>query len=181
MVMEGSSHVEPSAVVEDQASLSTGVSVWHFAHVRRGAHIGADTTIGKSVYIDEDVTIGARCKIQNFVSIYRGVVLEDEVFIGPSVTFTNDRYPRAVGAWVPTATIMRRGASIGANATLLCGITVGRWAVVAAGAVVVDDVDPHRVVAGNPGRPIGWACRCGHTVPAGPGTTCRACGTRLML
>jgi acetyltransferase-like isoleucine patch superfamily enzyme len=114
------------------------------------------------VYVDTGVSIGDRCKIQNHVSLYQGVVLEDEVFVGPSVTFTNDLYPRAQSTdWVVNQTIVRQGASIGANTTVLCGIEIGAWALVAAGSVVSRDVPPHALVVGNPARLRGWVCRCG--------------------
>jgi acetyltransferase-like isoleucine patch superfamily enzyme len=173
-------YVDGTAVIDPGASLEEGVRVWHFAHVRTGAHIAAHSSIGKCVYVDAGVRIGARCKIQNFVSVYSGVTLEDDVFVGPAVTFTNDRFPRASGDWEIEPTLVRHGASIGANSTILCGTTIGKWAVVAAGAVVIRDVPPHRVVAGNPARPIAWACRCGRTVEA-PGESCTACGEVLSL
>jgi UDP-2-acetamido-3-amino-2,3-dideoxy-glucuronate N-acetyltransferase len=173
--------IDPSAVVEDGAVVGQGARIWHFAHVRSGARIGDDTVIGKSAYIDTGAVIGAGCKIQNFVSVYSGVTLEDEVFVGPSVVFTNDLHPRASGTWELVPTLVRRGASLGANATVLCGVTIGEWATVGAGAVVTSDVEPHRLVVGNPARAVGWVCRCGHTVPEGPGADCPSCGTRLEI
>jgi acetyltransferase-like isoleucine patch superfamily enzyme len=138
--------------------------------------------LGKSVFVDSGVVIGAGCRIQNFVSIYSGVTLEDDVFVGPSAVFTNDRYPRASGGeWDRLPTLVRMGASIGANATVLCGLTIGELALVGAGAVVTADVEPHRLVVGNPAKPVGWVCRCGRGVPGGPGTACPACGEDLAL
>jgi UDP-2-acetamido-3-amino-2,3-dideoxy-glucuronate N-acetyltransferase len=175
------SAIHPTAVIEEGVTLGKGVAIWHFAHVRAGARIGAGTSIGKSSYVDSGAVIGAGCKIQNFVSVYRGVELEDEVFVGPSVTFTNDRHPRAAGEWELVPTFVRRGASLGANATVVCGVTIGEWSSVGAGSVVVRDVEPHRLVVGNPAEPIGWVCRCGHGVPGGLGGVCPACGTTLEL
>jgi UDP-2-acetamido-3-amino-2,3-dideoxy-glucuronate N-acetyltransferase len=174
--------VHPTAVVEKGAVVGADSRVWHFAHIRAGARIGERCVLGKSTFVDSGATIGDDCKIQNFVSIYSGVTLEDEVFVGPSAVFTNDRYPRASrGDWQLVPTLVRRGASIGANATIMCGITIGEWATAAAGAVVTRDVDPHRIVAGNPAEPVGWACRCGHSVPGGPGSPCPSCGEVLQL
>lgn len=174
--------IHPTAVVEDGAQIGAGTRVWHHAHVRSGARIGERCVLGKSVFVDSSAVVGSGCKVQNFVSIYSGVTLEDEVFVGPSAVFTNDRYPRASGeGWELMPTLVRRGASIGANATVLPGLTIGEWAVVGAGAVVTRDVEPHRLVAGNPAKAVGWACRCGRRVPGGPGATCPSCGEVLSL
>jgi UDP-2-acetamido-3-amino-2,3-dideoxy-glucuronate N-acetyltransferase len=160
--------IHPTAVVEDGARLGAGAAVWHHAHVRSGAEVGAGTSLGKNVYVDAGVRIGERCKIQNNVSVYAGVTLEDEVFVGPSAVFTNDRYPRAVSPdWEVVPTHVARGASIGANATLVCGIEVGEWATVGAGSVVTRDVAAHELVVGNPARRVGWVCRCGRVVARG--------------
>jgi UDP-2-acetamido-3-amino-2,3-dideoxy-glucuronate N-acetyltransferase len=148
--------VHPTAIVEDGATIGEGASVWHHAHVRAGAEIGAGSTIGKNVYVDAGARVGARCKVQNNVSVYSGVVLEDDVFVGPSAVFTNDRFPRAFGDWQELSTVVRRGASIGANATLRCGIELGELCLVAAGAVVTRDVRPNELVGGNPARTLGW-------------------------
>lgn len=174
--------IHPTAVVEEGAQVGAGTKVWHFAHVRSGARIGGRCVVGKSVFVDSGAVIGSGCRIQNFVSVYSGVTLEDDVFVGPSAVFTNDRYPRASGGnWEPLPTVVRAGASIGANATVLCGLTIGEHAVVGAGAVVTADVEPHRLVVGNPAKPLGWVCRCGRVVPGGPGTACPACGEVLSL
>jgi len=174
--------IHPTAVVEDGAEVGVGTRVWHFAHVRSGARIGERCVLGKSVFVDSGAVIGAGCRIQNFVSVYSGVTLEDDVFVGPSAVFTNDRYPRATGGkWELVPTLVRAGASIGANATVLCGLTIGELAVVGAGAVVTADVEPHRLVVGNPANPVGWVCRCGRVVPGGPRTACPACGEVLSL
>jgi UDP-2-acetamido-3-amino-2,3-dideoxy-glucuronate N-acetyltransferase len=182
LVDKGRPLIHPTAVVEDGAEVGAGTRVWHFAHVRSGARIGERCALGKSVFVDSGVVIGAGCRIQNFVSIYSGVTLEEDVFVGPSAVFTNDRYPRASGGeWDRLPTLVRTGASIGANATVLCGLTIGELAVVGAGAVVTADVEPHRLVVGNPAKPVGWVCRCGRGVPGGPGTACPACGEDLAL
>ncbi|RLG35401.1 N-acetyltransferase [Methanosarcinales archaeon] len=143
----------PTAIVESE-NIGEGTKIWHFVHVREGARIGRDCIVGKSAYIDLDVEIGDRVKIQNFVSIYKGVKIEDDVFIGPSVTFTNDLYPRA-DAWGEdkiTHTLVKRGASIGANSTVICGVTIGEYAMVGAGSVVTRDVPSFTLVYGNPAR-----------------------------
>ncbi|MGH2580160.1 MAG: acyltransferase [Actinomycetota bacterium] len=182
LVDRGAPLIHPTAAVEDGAEVGAGTRVWHFAHVRSGARIGERWVLGKSVFVDSGIVIGAGCRIQNFVSIYSGVTLEDDVFVGPSAVFTNDRYPRASGGeWDRLPTLVRMGASIGANATVLCGLTIGELAVVGAGAVVTADVEPHRLVVGNPAKPVGWVCRCGRGVPGGPGTACPACGEDLAL
>jgi UDP-2-acetamido-3-amino-2,3-dideoxy-glucuronate N-acetyltransferase len=172
--------VHPTAVVEDGAKVGDRTRIWHFAHIRAGARIGADTVIGKSAYVEGGAVIGDACKIQNFVSVYSGVTLGDEVFVGPSAVFTNDLVPRASGGWETIPTSVERGASIGANATIVCGVTIGRWAIVGAGAVVTKDVAAHHLVVGNPARPIGWVCRCGNRVE-GPGSICDRCGTLLQI
>lgn len=174
--------IHPTAVVEDGADIGPGTKVWHFGHVRSGARIGERCVLGKSVFVDSGAVIGSGCRIQNFVSVYSGVTLEDDVFVGPSAVFTNDRYPRATGGdWELLPTLVRAGASIGANATILCGLTIGEFAVVGAGAVVTADVEAHRLVVGNPAKAVAWVCRCGRVVPGGPGTACPACGEVLSL
>jgi UDP-2-acetamido-3-amino-2,3-dideoxy-glucuronate N-acetyltransferase len=148
--------VHPTAIVEDGAQIGAGTFIWHHAHVRSGAVIGPGVTLGKNVFVDSGAVIGQRCKIQNNVSVYSGVVLEDDVFVGPSAVFTNDRFPRAFADWHVVKTYVRRGASIGANATLRCGIQLGELCLVAAGAVVTRDVRPNELVGGNPARTLGW-------------------------
>jgi UDP-2-acetamido-3-amino-2,3-dideoxy-glucuronate N-acetyltransferase len=164
--------IHPTALVEDGAVVGERTRVWHYAHIRAGAVVGPDATIGRNVYVDAGVRIGARTKIQNNVSVYRGVELADEVFVGPSAVFTNDRQPRAVAPdWVVTPTVVHRGASIGANATVVCGVELAAWSMVAAGAVVTRSTREHQLVAGNPARHHGWVCRCGAVVsrePAAP-------------
>ena len=152
----------PTAIVESD-TIGDGTKIWHFAHVRAGAKIGENCIIGKSVYIDADVELGNGVKIQNFVSVYKGVRIEDEVLVGPSVTFTNDLYPRAFH-WDEdkiTSTGVEKGASIGANSTIVCGVTIGGYAVVGAGSVVTKDVPPFGLVYGNPAALNGFVCYCG--------------------
>lgn len=154
--------MHPSAVVEDGVVIGDGTRIWHFVHVRKGARIGRNCNIGKDVYIDVDVVIGDNVKIQNFATIYRGVTVEDDVFIGPHVTFTNDMYPRSFSVdWQVIPTVVKKGASIGANATVVCGVTIGEYAMVGAGSVVTKDVPPFGLVYGNPARLKGFVCYCG--------------------
>ena len=151
-----------TAIVESNY-IGKGTKIWHFAHIRENSKIGENCNIGKSCYIDKDVEIGNNVKIQNFVSIYKGVKIEDDVFIGPSVTFTNDLYPRSF-IWNEEKiikTLVKKGASIGANSTILCGIEIGEYALVGAGSVVTKDVPPFGLVYGNPAKLKGYVCYCG--------------------
>ncbi len=170
--------VHPTAVVDQGVSIGAGTRIWHFSHVLAGSVIGQGCNIGQNVVIGPEVVIGNGCKIQNNVSVYRGVTLEDDVFCGPSMVFTNVFNPRAhiprMDALRPTR--VRKGATLGANCTLVCGIVVGRFAFVGAGAVVTKDVPDHALVAGNPARRIGWMCACGEKLDAA--LTCPACGAR---
>ena len=169
----------PSAVVDDGAEVGAGTKIWHFCHVMSGARIGVACVLGQNVFVAGDAVVGDGCRLQNNVSIYDGVVLEDEVFVGPSAVFTNVKSPRAAvnrkHAFV--ATRVGRGATIGANATLVCGVTVGTYAIVGAGAVVTRDVPPHAVVTGVPARRAGWACVCGEVRPRLE-AACPACGAQ---
>lgn len=166
-----SSHVpfiHPTAEVEPGTSVGAGTRIWHHSHVRRDAVIGVGCTLGKNVFVDQGVLIGDRVKIQNNVSLYRGVELADEVFVGPSAVFTNDLRPRAVCTdWEVIPTRVGRGASLGANATLVCGIDIGEHAMVGAGTVVTTSVRAHELVVGNPARHRGWVCECGEVVSRG--------------
>ncbi|MCD6458595.1 MAG: N-acetyltransferase [Thermoproteales archaeon] len=155
-------YVHPTAVIEEGAEIGEGTRIWHFAHVRSGAKIGKNCNIGKDVYIDVGVIVGNNVKIQNGVSLYKGVIVEDDVFIGPYAVFTNDLYPRAFSRdWEVIPTQIKKGASIGANATIICGITIGEYAMVGAGAVVTKNVPPHGLVIGNPAKLRGFVCFCG--------------------
>ena len=154
-----------TADVEAEASVGAGTQIWHHSHIRSGSVLGQDCRLGKNVYIDIGAVVGHRCKIQNNVSVYNGVSIGDDVFVGPSVTFTNDLEPRAFSIdWVVTPTIVGDGASIGAQATILCGTKLGELSMVAAGATVTRDVESHELVAGTPARHHGWVCRCGRVV-----------------
>ncbi len=170
-----------SAYVDDGATLGSGTKVWHFSHVMGGTRIGSDCSLGQNVFVARGVDIGNGVKIQNNVSVYEGVVLEDYVFCGPSMVFTNVRTPRSAFPRNTSddyhETRVCLGASIGANATVVCGATVGAWAFVAAGAVVTKDVAAYALVAGVPARRIGWACACGVSLRGdGPRLACGDCG-----
>jgi len=157
--------IHPTAEVNEQARLAENVKVWNLAQVRENADIGANTIISKNVYIDFDVRIGANVKIQNNVSVYHGVTIEDDVFVGPSAVFTNDFRPRAVNPeWVVTETLVKKGASIGAGATLVCGIEVGEYAMIGSGAVVNKNVPPHALIVGNPAKKVGFVYKNGERV-----------------
>ncbi len=153
----------PTAVIDNGAHIGDNTQIWHFTHVREGATIGTGCVIGQNCYIASRAVMGSGVKIQNNVSLYDLVTLENNVFVGPSAVFTNDLNPRAPypkkGNWIPT--LVKEGASIGANATILCGITIGRWALIACGAVVTKDVPDFSIVKGNPARQDGWVCECG--------------------
>jgi UDP-2-acetamido-3-amino-2,3-dideoxy-glucuronate N-acetyltransferase len=156
--------------------------IWAFAHVLAGARIGADCNVGDHAFVEGGAVVGDGVTVKNGVQLWSGVTVEDEVFLGPGVVFTNDASPRAPfpkgpAGWRPT--LVRRGASVGANATVLSGLTVGRWAMVGAGGVVTGDVPDHAVMVGNPARQAGWACRCGRTLPAE--LACAACGRSYRL
>jgi UDP-2-acetamido-3-amino-2,3-dideoxy-glucuronate N-acetyltransferase len=164
-LVPASVYVHPTAEVEEGARVGAGTRIWHLAHIRSTARVGTNCVIGRNVYVDADVVVGDLVKIQNNVSVYQGVTLEDEVFVGPSAVFTNDLRPRAQNLdWQIVPTMIRRGASIGANATIVCGIEVGSYAMIAAGSVVTKDVAPHRLVAGNPARPLGWVDERGYVI-----------------
>jgi len=158
--------VHPSAEVEEGATIGPGTRVWRFSHVMRGAVIGEGCVLSQGCFVAEGVRIGNRCRIQNNVSLYAGVELEDDVFVGPSAVFTNVKRPRAAYPRKPAfeRTLVEKGASIGANATIVAGITIGHHAFVAAGAVVTKNVPPFALVEGAPARIAGWICACGECV-----------------
>ncbi len=176
--------VHPSAIIDPGASIGVGTRVWHFSHVMSGASIGSRCTLGQNVFVADRVRIGDDVKIQNNVSVYEGVVLENGVFCGPSVVFTNVRTPRSSHPrhGVYESTLVREGATIGANATIICGTTVGRFAFVAAGATVTRDVPDYALVAGVPARRIGWMSEAGHRLRFQDGrATCPQTGTAFSL
>jgi UDP-2-acetamido-3-amino-2,3-dideoxy-glucuronate N-acetyltransferase len=170
----------PTSCVDEPCTIGDGTKIWHFSHVMADSVIGRQCTIGQNVFVASGVRIGDHCKIQNNVSVYTGVVLEDHVFCGPSMVFTNVVNPRSEvvrkDEYKPTR--VKQGASIGANATILCGVTLGAYAFVGAGAVVTHDVPDFALVTGNPARRTGWMCRCGMKLePASEKPRCAACGS----
>ena len=173
--------VHESAYVDDGAEIGAGTKIWHFTHVMPGAVIGPRCNLGQNVVVMPGTRIGANVKIQNNVSIYEGVELEDDVFCGPSCVFTNVMNPRSHVSRKSEylRTLVRRGATIGANATVVCGSTLGEYAFVGAGAVVTGDVPAHALMVGVPARRIGWMCQCGVRLSLSGGEgTCSACGSR---
>lgn len=158
--------VHETAVVDEGAKIGAGTKIWHFCHIMPQAKIGDNCSLGQNVMIADEVEIGNGVKIQNNVSVYHGVILEDDVFVGPSVVFTNVKNPRSFINRKEEfkKTIIRKGASIGANATIVCGYTVGSYAFIAAGAVVTKDVKPYSLVMGNPAVHVGWVSEYGHTL-----------------
>jgi UDP-2-acetamido-3-amino-2,3-dideoxy-glucuronate N-acetyltransferase len=171
--------IHPSAVVDEGAQLGEGTRVWHWVHVCGGARIGSGCSLGQNVFVANDVVIGNNVKIQNNVSIYDAVTLGDDVFCGPSMVFTNVLNPRSAVSRKSEyrRTRVGRGASIGANATIVCGHDVGEYAFIGAGAVVTSDVAPYALMVGVPARRAGWMCRCGTRLPAvGEQVACPECG-----
>ena len=150
--------------------------VWAFAHVMAGAVVGADCNLGDHTFVEDGAVIGDRVTVKNGVAVWSGVTVEDDAFLGPYVTLTNDLRPRSRRPAAPVPTVIGRGASLGANATIVCGIRVGTYAFVAAGAVVTRDVADHALVVGNPARQVGWVCACGERLDAS--LTCPVCGNR---
>jgi UDP-2-acetamido-3-amino-2,3-dideoxy-glucuronate N-acetyltransferase len=172
--------VHESSYVDDGASIGCGTKIWHFCHVQKGAQIGEKCSLGQNVNVADNVKVGNGVKIQNNVSVYEGVELEDYVFCGPSSVFTNDLTPRSKypkGSAGYKKTLIKYGATIGANATIVCGHTVGRWAMIASGAVVTGDVPDYALMTGVPAKQRGWVCECGMTLKDGAG--CRDNGMTL--
>jgi UDP-2-acetamido-3-amino-2,3-dideoxy-glucuronate N-acetyltransferase len=159
--------VHPSAIVDEGAHIGEGSRVWHFAHLCSGARIGKDVSLGQNVFVGNKVTIGDRCKIQNNVSVYDNVTLEEGVFCGPSVVFTNVYNPRSLidRKSEYRDTLVKKGATLGANCTVVCGVTIGEFAFIGAGAVVNKDVKPYALMVGVPARQVGWMSQYGEQVP----------------
>jgi len=175
-------YLHESSYVDDNVVIGKDTKIWHFCHIQSGAVIGERCSMGQNVNVSNNVKIGNDVKIQNNVSIYESVELEDYVFCGPSCVFTNDLTPRAKypkGRLNYKKTIVRTGATIGANATIVCGHTIGKWSMVAAGAVVTHDVLDYALVAGLPARQIGWVCECGEILT--DELLCKACNNRYNL
>lgn len=159
--------IHPSSYIDENVTIGDNTKIWHFCHIQKGAIIGDNCSLGQNVNISNNVKIGNGVKIQNNVSVYEGVVIEDYVFCGPSCVFTNDLTPRAKypkGSTAYLKTIVHTGASIGANATIVCGNSIGKWALIGAGATVVSNVKNHAIMVGVPARQIGWCCECGKTL-----------------
>lgn len=174
--MSNTSFIHPTAIVDDGVRIGDGTKIWHFCHILNGSLIGAQCVLGQNVMAGPDVVIGEGCKLQNNVAVYKGVTLEADVFCGPSCVFTNVLTPRAFverkNEFAPT--LVRRGATIGANATIVCGVTIGQYAMIGAGAVVTKDIPDYALVVGNPSRHIGWVSRTGERL--GTDLTCPRTG-----
>lgn len=176
--------IHPTADVESGAEIGAGTAIWRFSCVRSGAVIGAQCNLGQNVYIDQDVRIGSFVKIQNNVSVYHGVELEDYVFCGPSAVFTNVLNPRSMFPKERssfTRTLVRRGASLGANCTVVCGVTIGQHAFIGAGAVVTKDVPDYALIVGVPGKQAGWVCVCGKLLDRFETEAACSCGREYRL
>jgi UDP-2-acetamido-3-amino-2,3-dideoxy-glucuronate N-acetyltransferase len=171
--------VHPTAIVDDNVKIGRGTKIWHFSHMLSNSKIGENCNIGQNVVIGPDVDIGKGCKIQNNVSVYKGITLQDGVFCGPSMVFTNIYNPRAeIGKMDQIRpTLVKRGATIGANATVVCGVTLGRYCFIGAGAVVNKNIPDFALVVGNPAKQIGWACECGERLA--DDLECVACGKKF--
>lgn len=173
--------VHESSYIDENVKIGEGTKVWHFCHVQKGTQIGEKCSLGQNVNISNNVKIGNGVKIQNNVSVYEGVELEDYVFCGPSMVFTNDLTPRSKypkGSTGYKRTLVKYGASIGANATIVCGNIIGRWAMIASGAVVTKDVPDYALMVGVPAKQIGWVCECGK--PLKDKMICE-CGRKYIL
>ena len=171
--------IHESSYVDDDVKIGKGTKIWHFSHIQSGAEIGEGCSFGQNVNVSNNVKIGNGCKVQNNVSLYEGVELEDYVFCGPSMVFTNDLTPRAKypkGSAGYKKTVLHTGATVGANATVVCGHEIGEWAMIAAGAVVTKNVKKHALMAGVPAKQIGWVCECGSIL--NEDLECTACGRK---
>jgi len=188
--------IHPTADVAETATIGDGTSIWHQCQIRPGVSIGTNCIFGKGVYVDSDVQIGKNVKIQNYVSVFHGVTIEDGVFIGPHVCFTNDMRPRAINPdgslksaddWTVSKTIIKMGAALGANSTIRCGIVIGEWAIVGSGSVVTKDVPPYGLVYGNPAKLNGFVCPCGNSLrklsedKGGVRMVCERCGEEILI
>lgn len=178
-------YIHPTSVVDENCNIGNGTKIWHFSHIMSGCTIGQNCNIGQNVVISPGVSIGNGVKIQNNVSVYTGVICEDDVFLGPSCVFTNVINPRSFISRKDEfrKTLIRRGASIGANATIVCGNTIGEYAMIGAGAVVTKDIPPYSLWAGNPARQMGWISKYGHKLEFGSDGTavCPESGEKYML
>jgi UDP-2-acetamido-3-amino-2,3-dideoxy-glucuronate N-acetyltransferase len=175
--------VHPTAVIDPDVVLGKGTKVWHFAHLSEGARIGSGCSLGQNVFVGRGVSLGNGVRVQNNVSIYEGVEIDDDVFLGPSCVFTNVRNPRANVSrkHAFSRTRVQRGVTVGANATVVCGVTLGEYCFIAAGTVVTRDVSPHALVIGNPGRQRGWMCRCGERLRGAAEVSCASCAARYLI
>ncbi len=175
--------IHPTAVVDENAEIGEGTKIWHFVHVSSDATIGENCVLGQNVFIDIGVQIGDRVRIQNNVSVFKGVKVEDDVFLGPSCVFTNVINPRAFvqrkSEFRPT--LVRKGTTIGANATIVCGHQLGAYCFVGAGSVVTSEVNPYALMVGNPARRVGWMCRCGQRLSDHEPYQCTACGAAYTV
>lgn len=182
-------HPKPSyfahstAVIDEGAEIGDGTKIWHFSHIMSGSRIGLRCNLGQNVVISPDVVIGNNVKIQNNVSVYTGVILEDDVFCGPSMVFTNVTNPRShvIRRHEYKRTLVRKGASIGANATIVCGVTLGKYCFIGAGSTVIRDVPNYALMVGTPATQIGWMCYCGVTLPKSTRPVCKECGRAYDL
>ena len=183
--MDGKPFIHETAVIDEPCSIGVGSKVWHFSHIMKDAVLGNDCNLGQNVVISPRVTLGNNVKVQNNVSIYTGVICEDDVFLGPSMVFTNIVNPRSavVRKDKYVKTLVQKGASIGANATVVCGNTIGSFAMVGAGAVITKDVSPYALVVGNPARQIGWVSEYGHRLEFDESgkATCEESGQEYLL
>lgn len=172
--------IHETAEVSEAAKIGKGSKIWNHAQIREKSEVGEECIISKNVYIDTGVRIGNHVKIQNNVNVYHGVIVEDDVFLGPSMTFTNDMFPRAFNMdWEISETRVRKGASIGANVVIVCGVEIGEYSMIGAGSVVTKDVPDFALVVGNPARRIGWVCKCGRRL--NDKNMCEVCGIRYCF